>query len=137
MSSSWIRLSQYQWNFIIGLYLVGISLYGAYAFGPLPGSRDANLDMFSKQLPNRAYVDNFLQQIPKKDSVAASNDIGSHLSLRENIYSIPYGIDRADVIVLLLNGSDPLSKGVYTKVSKDPHYQKVADQDGFVAFQRK
>jgi len=107
-----------------------------YDFGPLPGARDANLDMFIRQLPNRMYIDNYLKKIPKKESVAASNDIGSHLSARQNIYIIPYGLDRADVVVLLLNGTDPQAKSVYKKILIDPRYQEVAQNDGFVAFQR-
>lgn len=112
-------------------------LYGAYAFGPLPGARDPNLDMFIKQLPDRNYIDSFLSKIPKKDSVAASNDIGSHLSSRENIYEIPYGLDRADDVVLLLDWTDPLAKSAYATVSKDPHYYEIIRKDDFVAFQRK
>jgi uncharacterized membrane protein/uncharacterized membrane protein YbhN (UPF0104 family) len=118
------------------MYLLGFALFSAYDFGPLPGARDANLDMFIRQLPNRVYVDNFLRKIPKKESVAASNDIGSHLSARENIYAIPLGLDRADVVVLLLNGTDPQAKSVYKKLITDPHYHEVAQNDGFVAFQR-
>ena len=118
------------------MYLLGFSLFSAYDFGPLPGARDANLDMFIRQLPDRTFVTSFLRKIPKKDSVAASNDIGSHLSSRENIYAIPFGLDRADYVVILLNGTDPQAKNVYKLVSKDPHYHLVAQDDRFVAFKR-
>jgi uncharacterized membrane protein/uncharacterized membrane protein YbhN (UPF0104 family) len=130
-------LTKASWNLFFIIYLLYISLSTAYLYGPLPGSRDPNLDMFIKQQQDHVFIDNFLKRIPKKLSVAASNDIGSHLSSRENIYTIPYGIDRADIIVLLLNGTDPHAKGVYAKVKKDPHYHKVADTNGFVAFERK
>jgi uncharacterized membrane protein/uncharacterized membrane protein YbhN (UPF0104 family) len=132
-----LNFSVQKWNMLVIIYLIVFSLYGAYDFGPLPGARDPNLDMFIKQLPDRNYVDSFLEKIPKKDSVAASNDIGSHLSSRENIYEIPYGLDRADIVVLLLDGTDPQAKGVFVKVSKDPHYEEIARKDDFVAFQRK
>lgn len=132
-----LHIKTYQWNSILLIYILAFSFYGAYDFGPLPGSKDPNLDMFTKQLPDRAYIENYLRQIPKGYSVAASNDIGSHLSLRENIYNVPYGLDRASVIVLLLNGTDPLAKKAYDIVSKDPHYHIVTHKDGFVAFERK
>lgn len=126
-----------QGNMLIVIYILTFALYGAYDFGPLPGARDPNLDMFIRQLPDRNYIDSFLGKIPKKDSVAASNDIGSHLSSRENIYEIPYGLDRADIVVLLLDGTDPLAKSAYATVSKDPHYYEIIRKDDFVAFQRK
>lgn len=124
-------------NGIIILYLLIFSFSSAYLYGPLPGAREPNLDMFTRQLPDRAFIDAFLKTIPKKYSVAASNDIGSHLSSRENIYNIPYGLDRADVIVLLLDGTDPQAKAAYMRVKKDKHYYEVVHKDGFVAFARK
>lgn len=129
-----IKTSKFNWNFFFITYLLVFAFYTAYAFGPLPGSHDPNLDMFTKQLPDRAYIDNFLAKIPKDDSVAASNDIGSHLSLRENIYTVPYGLDQADVVVLLI--TDQQTKDAFFKVSKNPHYREVAQKDNFVAFQR-
>jgi uncharacterized membrane protein/uncharacterized membrane protein YbhN (UPF0104 family) len=123
-------------NLLVILYLIGFAVYGAYQYGPLPGAIDGNLDMFIRQLPDRTYIDNFLQKIPKKDSVTASNDIGSHLSARENIYAIPFGLDKADYVVILLDGTDPQAKSMYKKVSVDPHYHLVAKDDRFVAFQR-
>ncbi|HWY79817.1 MAG TPA: DUF2079 domain-containing protein [Candidatus Sulfotelmatobacter sp.] len=132
-----LKVSQAYWNLLLTIYLLIFSFYGAYAFGPLPGARDPNLDMFIRQVQNRAYIDSYLKKIPKKKSVAASNDIGSHLSLRENIYTIPYGLDRADVIVLLLNGTDSQSKIAYAKVIKDPRYREAVNKKGFVAFIRK
>jgi uncharacterized membrane protein/uncharacterized membrane protein YbhN (UPF0104 family) len=138
----WIRkvkfsgaaIKQSSWNFFFIVYLLIFSLYSAYAFGPLPGSIDPNLDMFTRQLSDRSYIDNFLQRIPKKDSVAASNDIGSHLSSREKIYTVPYGLDRADVVVLLI--TDNQTKDAFFKVSRDPHYREIAQKGNFVAFQR-
>jgi len=129
-----LPFDQTQRNFFFIVYLLAFSLYTAYAFGPLPGSIDPNLDMFIRQLPDRVYIDNFLAKIPKNDSVAASNDIGSHLSLRQNIYTVPSGINQADIIVLLI--TDQTTKDAFMKVSKNPHYRKVAQKDNFVAFQR-
>lgn len=128
LSSSFLTL-------VLIMYLLTISIYSAYDFGPLPGAKESNLDMFTKQLKNRAFIDDYLQKIPKKDSVATSNDIGSHLSHRENIYIVPYGIDRAEEIVLLL--TDPQARKAINKVRHDPHYQEVTHKDGFFAFERK
>src|SRR5258708_1336579 len=109
-------------SFMIIVYLLCCAFYSAISFGPLPGSRDPNLDMFIKQLPDRAYIDTFLHHIPKKLSVAASNDIGAHLSSRRDIYAIPYGLDHADGVVLLLQGTHPQAQNVYKKINKDSYY---------------
>ncbi|HSX09666.1 MAG TPA: DUF2079 domain-containing protein [Candidatus Saccharimonadales bacterium] len=129
-----LHMSTNRWNFFFIVYLLSFGLFTTYKMGPLPGAVDPNLDMFTRQLPDRAYVDTFLSQIPKDESVAASNDIGSHLSLRQTIYTVPYGLDRADVIALLI--TDTQTKEAYLKVSKDKHYREVAQKDDFVAFKR-
>jgi uncharacterized membrane protein len=124
-----------RWNTFFIIYILAFSLLGAYAYGPLPGALDPNLDMFTKQVSNRAFIDSYLRSIPKKDSVSASNALGSQLSLRENIYTIPYGIGKADDVVLFF--SDPQSKEEYKKLLKDSQYKEVVRQNNFVAFKKK
>lgn len=119
---------------IAAFYLLFMAVRGAFLYGPLPGAQESNLDMFTKPLQNRIAILRFLAKIPKSDSVSASNDLGSHLSHRETIYTVPAGIDRADVIVLIL--TDPKAIAAYQKVMKDPHYKKVKDIGNFVAFER-
>jgi len=139
---SWIRnvkinkkqLTLHAWNFFFIVYVLAFSLYSAYVSGPLPGAIDPNLDMFDRQQVDRSYIDKFLSKIPKKDSVSASNDIGSHLSSRENIYTIPYGLDSADIVTLLI--TDDQTKAAFDKISEDPHYKEIAQKDNFVAFKR-
>jgi uncharacterized membrane protein len=130
-----LHLTSDRWDFLFIIYLLAASLFGAYLYGPLPGTIDPNLDMFTKQVQDRIFIDNYLQSIPKKDSVSASNALGSHLSLRENIYTIPYGIGKADDVVLLF--TDPQSKTEYSKLLKDHQYKEVVQKNNFVAFKKK
>ena len=130
-----LHLTPSRWDFLFIIYLLAASLWGAYLYGPLPGAYDPNLDMFTKQVPDRLFIDNYLQSIPKKNSVSASNALGSHLSLRDNIYTIPYGIGKADDVVLLF--TDPQSKEEYPKLLKDPQYKEVVHKNNFVAFKKK
>jgi uncharacterized membrane protein/uncharacterized membrane protein YbhN (UPF0104 family) len=130
-----LRLNPHRLNILITVYLISFSLFGAYFFGPLPGAADPNLDMFTRQITDRAFIDHYLYTIPKNDSVTASNALGSHLSFRENIYTIPFGIDKADVIVLLF--TDPQSLQAYKQILKDPHYRLDVKRDNFVAFVKK
>ncbi len=128
------RYFNHYFAIIIAVYLLVMVFYGAFAFGPLPGAKESNLDMFVKPLENRVAIDTFLKQIPNDYTVAGSNDVGSHLSHRDTIYTVPAGIDRADVVVLIL--TDPKAKDAYKKVQKDPHYQEVEKLSNFAAFTR-
>lgn len=62
--------------------------------------------MFTKPQVNKAEIDSFLSKIPDQYSVAATNNVGSHLSQRQVIYTIPKGINDADIVVFLVNKGD-------------------------------
>lgn len=132
-----------QWgNTVVILYLLLVSLYGAYLYGPLPGAKEPNLDMITKPVENKEFINTYLANIRKRYSVAASNNIGSHLSQRQKIYILPLGVDKADVIVFLLNESeypDSLNqeKALVKKLMKDPRYLLTIDRNKFVVFVKK
>jgi len=84
--------------------LIALGVYGVYLYGPLPGSQSPNLDMFLRSMPNREQVTDIIHRIPEQYSVAATNNAGSHLSHRKELFTLPNGIGKADVIVIL---SDP------------------------------
>jgi len=78
-------------NKLLITYIIFMSLYGAYSFGPLPGAQDANLDMITKQISNMDEIDQTLTQIPSTARVAASNNIASHLTKsRISLYFTPW-----------------------------------------------
>jgi uncharacterized membrane protein len=126
---------------LVILYLLVAIIISAYLYGPLPGAIHANIDMFNKQLANRNKIDDFLSRIPKRYSIAASNNLGSHLSHRQNIYTIPSGIGQADVILFLLNDSfaQPslqVQKDMVKEMSNDKKYIQVYKDGDFVAFEK-
>lgn len=127
---------------ILILYLLIAIIVSAYLYGPIPGAIHANVDMFTKQLANRNKIDDFLSNIPNKYSIAASNNLGSHLSHRQNIYTIPSGIGQADVILFLLNDSyaQPslqAQKDMVKEMSDDKKYIQVYKDGDFVAFEKR
>ncbi len=127
---------------ILGYFLLFMGLAGGYFFGPLPGERLANLDMFTKQLSYAPTIDEFLDSIPAKYSIAATNNVGSHLSHRQLIYTIPTGINKADVVVFLLNDKNaqpslPAQKQMAAALTKDPTYVELFREQDFVAFAKK
>lgn len=90
-------------NSVIIIYSLLLSIYSAYLYGPLPGSREPNLDMLTKPFENKKNVDAFLASIPTNASVSASNSIGSHLAHRRYLYTLPQGWDQADYVIFNLD----------------------------------
>lgn len=128
-------------NRLIILYLLTAALLSTFSYGPLPGSKHASLDMFTKQVVGKQAIDNFLSQIPTRYSIAATNNLGSHLSRRKNIYTIPIGIDKADVILFLLNDkfaqpSLAAQKEIVNKLGTDKNYTQIFKQDDFIVFKK-
>lgn len=98
--------------------------------------------MFTQPLGYSQDVDAFLNSIPKRYSVAATNNIGSHLSHRQRIFTIPVGIDKADIIVMLLN--DPFAQpslkaqiDLSNSLRTDPRYTEVFHENDFDVFVKK
>lgn len=126
---------------LVVLYILSFSLYSLYLLGPLPGSKKPNLDMFTKQLSNRYVVEDYLSTIPKEKSVSATNNLGSHMSQREYIYTVPIGIDKADIVMFLLNDSfaQPSldeQKNMTKKLLQNKNYKLVFKDGDFISFER-
>lgn len=122
-------------------YILITGLFFAYLYGPLPGAVNANLDMFDKPLENRKLVSEFISSIPKEYSVSATNNLGSHLSRRKFIYTIPVGIDNADIVAFLLNDSyaQPTLKEqklIAETFEYNNNYVLLIKDRDFVAFKR-
>jgi uncharacterized membrane protein len=90
---------------LIILFLLTTGVHSAYLYGPLPGSMEPNLDMITKPQRNKNAIDTLIKNIPSSASVASTNNLGSHLSHREHIYNLPFGIEQAEYI--LFERSDP------------------------------
>jgi len=126
---------------VLSLYLIAVSFYSAYEFGPLPFSKNPNIDPIIKPQPYKKIIDDFLYKIPQKYSIAATNNIGSHISHRHRIYTVPVGIDQADIIIFLLN--DPFAqpsleaqKQMVLDLKKDKNYIEVFKQNDFIVFKK-
>jgi uncharacterized membrane protein len=79
-------------------YILFSAIITAYFYSPIPGMKDADYRPYTIQNTNE--INRYLSLIPPRSSVSASNNIGAHLSHRENVYVIPYAINSADFIVL-------------------------------------
>jgi hypothetical protein len=98
--------------------------------------------MFWHQQPNKTAINDFLASIPRRYSISATNNVGSHLSHRQLIYTIPTGIDKADILVFLLNDkyaqpSLPAQIKMTEDLRKDPRYVEAIHLGDFVVFEKK
>ena len=82
-----------------------------------------------------------LARIPQEAVVSAQSDILPHLSHREEIYLFPSVIDRADYIVLDMEGNpypvpDTYPEIVSREVLPNPHYRVLYNKDGLLLLER-
>ncbi len=123
---------------ILIIYLLVISIISAYLYGPLPGARESNLDMYTRQLNDRDLIKKYLSAIPRRLSVTATNNIGSHLSERQRIYTVPTAIGKADIIVFLL--TDPRTivtdKQMVNSLKQNNGYYIILEKENFVVFRK-
>ena len=86
---------------MVGYYLIAVSAITLYFYSPLIGMKNSatnqHTNNYSKQL------NDYLNLIPPEAKVSATNELGAHLSHREWIYVVPYGMDRADFIAIYNN----------------------------------
>ncbi len=137
----WLRGEEIGVNFFAG-YVVIVSLIGAYLYGPLPGAKEPNLAMFTRQVQNKSFINASLAQIDTQYSVAASNSLGAHLSQREHIYTLPLGLEKAEVVAFLLSDSNNMPsqewhKEASQKLRKDPRYSIWFEKGDFIVFRKK
>lgn len=128
-------------KFIIYCLLFTAS-YSAYAFGPLPGAKNANVDMFTKPQSQREEIAKVLTEISQEYTVAATNNIGAHLSHREKVSTIPNGMNNAEILAFLLTDqfaqpSLAAQREMVERLKQDPNF-RIIHQIGedLIVFQR-
>jgi len=126
-------------NFYIILILTSFS--AAYLYGPLPGAKKPSLDMFVAPYKNRKEILSFLSSLPRTSAIAATNNLGAHLSHREKIYVIPNGLSQADYVLFLLNDkyarpSLEFQIQLSKKLKNDKDYLLIYENNDFVAFKK-
>ena len=82
---------------LLAFYIISMGIMSMYFYSPLPGMKNADYRPFTRDLST---IHNYIGLIPKNASVSASNNLGAHLSHRQEIFAAPLGFDRADVIAL-------------------------------------
>lgn len=128
-------------SIFIASYLLIFTLLSAFLYGPLPATKYPNLDMFTKPQKNKEIIDKILSEIPENNSVSATNNLGSHLSHREKVSTIPLGFNDADYVLFLQNnGYSQIKIGseneLIDSLRHNSNYLKVFEKDDFVVFKK-
>jgi uncharacterized membrane protein len=123
------------------IYLLTFTFISAYSFGPLPGARKPNVDMFIKPQQNKTAIKNILSQIPEGYSVTTSNNLGAHLTHRESISTIPAGIGTADFALFLLDSkfaqpSLDNQRKMIESLRQNKNYVLFFEEDNLVVFKK-
>jgi len=134
--------SRFTGSKVLANFILIVSLFSTFQYGVLPGAKKPSLETYNKFLPQRREIESFLHKIPPELKVAATNNLGAHLSHREYIFTIPNGVNEADVIVFLLN--DPYAQpslsyqmDLSKTIQEDESYTEVYQIGDFVAFSKK
>lgn len=126
-------------NLIFVYYLLFFACLGVWMYGALPFGSQPYVDIYKNPRQNTTEIREFLSSIDADKSVAATNNLGSHLSRRENIYVLPQGINDADYILFLntdwYEPIDELNQQV-ENLKQDPRYKVVYQIGKFTAFER-
>ena len=72
-----------------------------------------------------------------EEKIAATNNIGAHLSHRRDIYVIPQGLDIADRVIFLTSRSmNNREEEALAQIHADFNYFPVFKAEGFYVFKR-
>ena len=116
------------------------AIAAAYNYGPLPGSKNPNIEMFTSPLPHRKGFDDALKRIPRDKSVAASNELGAQLSHREYIYTLSIDITDADYVAFFLRNPDKseseFDQNLINQLKGDRNYELWHDRYGLKIFRK-
>lgn len=126
---------------LLAAFLIFMSLWTTWLYGALPGSRTPVLEVYENRVQNRKFIATYLATIPEHARVTATNNLGAHLAHREYIYTLPFGLEKAEYVVFLLNDiyaapSLAEQKEMVKKLKIDDRYELLVEDGEFVAFKK-
>ncbi|MEK9207191.1 MAG: hypothetical protein AAB922_01830, partial [Patescibacteria group bacterium] len=78
----------------------------------------------------------YINMLPDSESVSATNNLGSHLSHRRNIYVVPLGIGKADRVMFLMRNSNDKEKQILMEIEMDKRYYLIRQIENFYVFKK-
>jgi len=143
------RLSPSTADRVVGLVLV-LCAATSVALGPWPGTSMLKASSWDPITPSSERADALeraVARVPQAAAVSATNRLGSHLSARRYVYSVPV-VGSARWIVIessdawLPRGArgdeDPVRLAAFLRrIEQSSNWQKVSEEDGVLVFRRK
>jgi uncharacterized membrane protein len=124
---------------LITYYLIIFACIGSWLYGALPIGKQPYTDIYTNPRSNTSEISEFLKTIPEDASVAATNNLGSHLSRREYIYVLPNGVNKSDYVLFLntewYDPIDILNKEI-DNLTKNKDYSMIYENGKFIAFKK-
>lgn len=122
-------------------YLLTIGFLSAYWYGPLPFAKSPNFDMVKKPSNEKEVINRIITQIPSNKSVSATNNLGAHLSHRQKIFTVPVYMEKADIVVFLLNDQAALPSPqaqieMVGTMKQNKNYSLSFEEGDFFLFER-
>lgn len=129
-------------SIVMGIYLLGVSLYAAYQSGPLPFARES--DIIPWQEPQQKYYEVIAwKKILDDDQIKVSTTgvLAPHFTSRQYFYDFSWKYKYADYIVLdthdvkygyLKDRSVP----AYNDLQKDKNYIKIYEENGIEVYRK-
>jgi len=109
------RLPFKKTSFIVCIYIIMIALISAWAYGPLPGAKEADLSIYRQKEQTKS-IQAYLDTLPKESSISATNNIAAHVIHRQAIYNIPKEIGKTKYSIFLITDITDV---------KDPNVERI------------
>lgn len=114
-----------------------MSIYSAYSYGPLPYAKKAQTVMFENKRPEKNEINKYFKTINENEKISASNNLGSQLSHRRDIYVIPNGINLSSQVLLLINDSSTQKEKLFlTEIQNNNNFKLEKKINDFYVFKR-
>ena len=120
----------------ICLILVIFTLISSYNYGPLLFAKKPSDSMFTQPLKNKEYVTSYLKTLTNENIISASNNLGSQLSHRKQIFVAPNGYDRANTILFLMRRPNNAEIENFNKIKNNPEFYLELQNEDFYVFKR-
>ncbi len=128
--------------FFLSCWLIFSAIRVNYYYSPLPTSPSV-WKFYYEPKKDDVEFEKVLQKLPKKASIAASSEVRPHVSQREWIYEVPYGVGKADFVALIdenrqVGDHNPkiLEAKIINELNKNQNYKLIKKIGHFYLFEK-
>ena len=120
----------------IGIMMIIFAYSAAYSYGPMFFAEKPQDAWYQRQLPNKEIVNNYLESFPEDSTITATNNLGSHLSRRSQIFIVPNGINESDYVIFLLRNRNEKELESFNYVNQNKQFLLEFNDNDFYVFKK-